>query len=324
MNIDLVRQEIERIPGKKTISDKRVMILCPFHQETKPSGKISVDTSYPGSIGSYYCWGCGTKKKWNDIAEVFGLKKMNGKNAMPKHVPKIDLSGARERVLPQEVDKIEDYDFFELQEPRWRGFNKEFLEDLGAKLAYHDKTQQFYVWFPVRVEGKQAGYFRARMKPEDDKPSYLNKSGSWVKRRGLFPFDQAIKLMLKLGLKTLVLVEGPRDALRMIRQGIPAVSIMGTNNWSSNKRQIVENAGVERLIILMDGDKPGKRATYGNPKDDQNKGIYEDVKINFEVIVFKLWKTAKRMALEQGVEKIKLDPYNMPKEIVEKVRSKLI
>lgn len=318
MNPDFYRSQIERIPGRKQISGSRVMILCPFHSETKPSGSILLDTSKPGSFGKFKCWGCGKFCSWNEFAEKLGLQKIkNGKRHISKHVPQIDLNGAKHRVLPKEDEKIEDYDFFELQEPKWRGFKKEFLEKIGAKLAYHDKSQMFWTWFPVMVNGEQVGYIRARQKKTEDLPSYLNMPGEWVKAKGLFPFDTAVKIMRKKGLKTMVLVEGPRDALRLIRAGIPAVSIMGTNNWTDSKRQIVEGAGVRRLVLLMDGDKAGKRATYGNPDDKNNRGIYEAVKLHFDVVVFKLWKTAKRLGLK------KVDPYSMPIGMVEKVRNRL-
>lgn len=319
--MNFFKAQIARIPGKKRITTNRAFILCPFHHETDPSGTISLDTTKPKFVGWFYCYGkCKRSAPWNEVAEKLGLKKINGYHAMPKSVPKIDVNALRESLLPEEEQSTKkDLTFFDMQSPKWRGFKREFLQKFGAKLCYDDKTGRFYLWFPVMVRGKEVGYFRAQIKPSDEFPNYLNSKGEWVRRRGLFPFDQAIRLMRRKGLRTLVLVEGQRDALRLLRAGIPAVCIMGTGNWTDDKMHIIESAGVKRLILLMDGDSPGKMATFGGKIDDRKViGIYPQIKMHFEVIVFKLWRLAKKM----GVKKV--DPYDAPVILLHKLRKRLI
>lgn len=315
MNVDFFKREIEKVPGPKLWSASRVFILCPFHAETHPSGTISLDPAHPRWLGSFKCWGkCNKTAPWNEVAEKLGLKKLDGKNALPKNVPLIDLKGVRQSLLPEKEKEDDstrdDFDFFDLQEEKWRGFHKDFLKAVGARLIYHDKSGRFYVWFPVIVNDKEVGYFRALMKkdPNNVYPSYINKKGVWTKKYGLFPFDYAIRLMKRRELSTLVLVEGPRDALRLLKAGIPAVCIMGTNSWTPVKRRVIENSGAKRIILMFDGDKAGRKATYD---------IYKDLKMHISVKVFRLWRVAKRLG------KDKIDPCSAPTETIRQVKNSL-
>jgi 5S rRNA maturation endonuclease (ribonuclease M5) len=206
------------------------------------------------------------------------------------------------------ADTLDGMTLFPIQED-WRGFSKGFLKKLGAKLAFVEQTGFFYLRFPVMVQGKEVGYFRAQMeKPRKGIPTYLNKPGEWVKTRGLFPFDTAVALAKKEGLRTIVPVEGPRDALRLICDGVPAVSIMGTHNWSAQKRRILEFT-FKRMVICMDGDRAGKQAALN---------IYRDVKNRMDVKVLRLWRIAQKMQLE------KMDPFDMPDNVVDRLRGLLI
>ncbi len=310
MNAQFFLHELNKLHIKKKLSSTRAYILCPFHNEKTPSGGVSLDPKFPGSLGRFKCWGCGKTASWNELAKILGMKKLNGKQAVPDNTGYIDVKAMRGTVLPKdEKEDLKDFDFFDLQED-WRGFEPEFLQKVcGAKLVYHDWTQHFFVWLPVRVRGKEVGYIRGHMRRPEEGPTYLNKPGDWVLKKGLFPFDYAIELMKRKGLKTIVLVEGPRDALRMLRAGIPSVCIMGTNNWTDKKRHLLEMAGVERILLMMDGDKAGKKATFK---------IHPTIKMAFEVKVFRLWKTAAELGLD------KLDPNNAPKEVVKRAKELLV
>jgi len=306
MDAYFLKEQIQRIPGKKISSTKRVFILCPFHQEQFPSGCISIDQSYPRGMGTFRCWGCGKTAAWNEVAEKLGLKKVNGHNSLPRHAPKIDLSEVKAALMGREEDKLDDFDFFEVQED-WRGFDRDFLREVGAKLIYHDKSGTFSLWFPVIVNKKQVGFFRARMRKEENQPSYLNKSGGWVKSKGLFPFDYALQLMKKKKLITLVLTEGPRDALRLLSKGIPAVAILGTNNWTDSKMHTIEVSPVKRLVIMMDGDKPGRKATLQ---------IWKMTRLRMKTRIVKLWRVAEKLGR-------KIDPNNAPREVFENLQTYL-
>lgn len=313
MNLEFFKRELAKVP-EVLIGSSRAWLKCPWHQESKASGTISLDTAYPRWLGSFKCWGkCNKSAPWNELAEKLGLQKLDGKNTLPKNVPNMDFKGIRESLLPsnhEDDSTRDDFDFFDLQEEKWRGFHKDFLKGIGARLIYHDKSGRFYVWFPVIVNDKEVGYFRAQMKkdPNNEYPSYINKKGVWTKKYGLFPFDYAVRMMRRKEFHTLVLVEGPRDALRLLRAGIPAVAIMGTGSWSNTKRHVIESAGVQRLILCFDGDAAGRKATHT---------IYPDLKMHLTVKVVRLWRVAAKLGLD------KVDPCSAPTETIQQIKSSL-
>jgi 5S rRNA maturation endonuclease (ribonuclease M5) len=161
------------------------------------------------------------------------------------------------------------------------------------------------------VNGKEYGHTDALFdKPAKGKgTSYLNKKGAWSKTHALFPFDQAIRLMNELGIKTIVLVEGPRDALRLIRAGIPAIAIFGTKSWSLMKVRLLQLAGVERIVLCMDGDPSGQDAT---------DHILPTIEDGFEVKVIKLWVVAKKLKRD------KIDPGNMPTGVLRRLEKMVL
>jgi hypothetical protein len=93
----------------------------------------------------------------------------------------------------------------------------------------------------------------------------------------LFPLDFVLARFPKS--KSIVLVEGQVDALWLIYNRIPALAILGTNNWSETKEAILASAGFNHLILAMDGDDPGQKA---------QQRLYKVLKFRFKKVV--KWK----------------------------------
>lgn len=100
---------------------------------------------------------------------------------------------------------------------------------------------------------------------------------------------------------TVVLVEGPFDALRLCYLGIPALSILGTSNWSFSKLSTIQGMGCKKLIICMDGDKAGRLA---------EAHIFEETADKIK---------RKRFRLPIN-EEDPVDPGNMNDELIEALR----
>ena len=178
------------------------------------------------------------------------------------------------------------------------------------------------MYMPVNVDGETKGYIKARMKKVDGKPSYINLRGNWVSHYGLFPFDYTMQNLVN---KTVVLVEGQRDALRLLSFGIPALCIMGTQNWTVHKARLLEMHGVDTVYIFMDGDDAG---IHGTEK------VWELSHDLFDTHVIKLWQikgspwlkykdceNPSKTAKENGEELY--DPGNCPDTILHKLRNKI-
>lgn len=309
---ELVQQQIALVPKVK-MKYGMAMIPCPFHADINPSCAVYFKSSQ-SNPGSWYCFGCGAHGLWDELAEALGLetfdKKPKDKYSQPLHL------------TLQEYSSDEKLIFKDLPRHKiWRGISTDLLIDVGCKqckVEYESGSKSdTFIYMPVNINGQTEGYIKARLKKVQDKPSYINKKGSWAKSRGLFPFDYSISKMTSK--KALVLVEGQRDALRLLSNGIPALCIMGTQNWNDNKSMLLDIHGVKKVLIFLDGDDAGIAGT---------KLLYPSIK-NFisDVQVIKLWSWPgspylqykdKKIALSHGLEH--WDPFNCPQEIIDEIK----
>ncbi len=274
--IDLIKSEVETLKIRKTITSGSIFIQCPYHEDNTPSGGINIDATKTVPIGWFSCFGCNKSVPWNTLAKTLGLRQLKSRSQTSvRDSDYIDPSKLRNQLLGEEEDcteeeeqkkikqDIESLDLFDFppEVSKWRGFSTKFLARLGARYAYQDSSGEFLIWIPCMVNGQQVGYVKAFLEKVPGRPSYKNSPGKWSRRSGLLFLDNSVKMMEDQGHKTVVLTEGPRDALRCIRHKIPAVSILGTKSWSEDKRMCLENAGVENVILFMDGDDAGRAAT---------------------------------------------------------------
>lgn len=336
----LTRKEIERFGAK---------IVCPFHGDTNPSGNVNLDPEERNApLGWFRCWSCKTSVPWSKLADTLGFRKYtNDKRAADDYV---DPTKYRDGLMSQDEEEgseddseafqrdLTDLQFFEFQQDEWRDVPTALLTRVGCKFAYKAYNDAFYIWMPVLIDGELKGYVKAELeKPqpvtkrdrageeyEETGPSYINAPGKWSKVYGLLFYDYAVKLMRRKGLKTLVLCEGPRDSLRLLRYGIPAMSVLGAGNWNEKKRFQLEKTGAENLIIFMDGDDAGKAAT---------KAIYKDVRKHFNTKYMSLWKHAVPVLTKKGKPKLddkgepvllEYDPFNCPMKYLSQVKKNLV
>lgn len=343
--IDHVLSELHKVQGAK-VGQTHTFILCPFHHEKTPSGRI-FHNPMRHNVGRFKCYGCGRTASWNEVAELLGLEPVGTQKDRPKEldVPKTNTALYEHALLPPKkpVKPVKDGEteyedlFFDLNDYNatkvglkdnlWRGYDIDFLRQVvKARILYSEEYERFYVWLPVHVNRRLKGYIKAQLvKPKSKKvPSYMNASGSWSLTHGLFPFDPAIKLMKSLGLKTVILVEGPRDALRLIRAGIPAMSMLGTHSWSNQKTRLLEFAGVERLVLFLDGDAAGKNATRFlrtgyRVATDTIKAI-NPLGDTFDLKIVRLWNAR----IPDDHPEPKLDPGNVPERFLNKLKRLLV
>lgn len=312
--------EVNSLSKRKMFSLK-ALVICPFHNDKNPSGTVSLDDSEARvPLGWFRCWSCGTSVPWNDFANQTGLRKLSTKRESPDDYAKPERFKDM-LVGPEEEEEHhgweEDYKNLQFKKwgdlTEWRSVKLKHLKMVGARLCYHKIRERKFLFIPVNVEGKLRGYVLAKLeKPtpfEKDgetiiPPSYLNAPGKWSNEFGLIYLDTALELAREKGIESLVLCEGPRDAIRLLRYGIPAVSVLGALNWSEAKRMTLERSGIDNLILFMDGDSAGRKAA---------KGIYKDISMHFNTKVIKTWK------IEPGA-----DPFNCSRALLRRVRDKLV
>lgn len=325
--LDFIKAQLATYGGEKKEYAERTLIRCPFHNDTNPSGSLSLNSTY---AGYFRCYSCGTRANWDELAEKLGLQPF--KRSEPKEEYAVDLMARAEAFLEQKKLYREDkFKFWSIPpNKRWRSIPTNLLIELGGRMCYKwsDDYQRWgstkFIYLPVNINEEQVGFFRARLKKEGDQPSYFNAAGHWSRTHGLFPFDHSVQLMQNLNSSTMVLVEGQRDCLRLISQGIPAMCIFGTQSFSDHKAKLLELAGVKHLLVMMDSDEAGMKGT---------EKVKEACTGMFKLTILKLWsmknspylqfvdhENPTKAAKEAGVEL--WDPLSCPQWILDKIKRK--
>lgn len=307
--------------GKISYKEKNgeALVLCPFHTDSNPSFTICMDPSKPVPLGWGRCWACGANHPWNEFSEKLGMRKFSKTDEM------FDVGFAiRKR---RDSDPLAEDDAFDIEtlmekmelglaEPvgqtaeKWRGFDPEFLSQFECMVGL-DKFDNQVLMIPVKVDGEFVGGTLARWSKEKTVkkiPSYIHMKGSWSKKKGLFPYDHVDKMLLDNDWTHVVLCEGVRDAMRFIREGIPALCIFGTQTWSKEKEQLLQALGIDTIFICMDAGEAGIAST--------NK-ILKSTKGEFKRIALRMNKYQKKYEKKKKIKFGKeMDAFNCPPSVM--------
>ena len=261
---EFVLNQLRKIPIERGLTEKGgdYWLRCPFHssgRENTPSLKINYsDDNRP--IGSYYCFGCGVHSDFNTLADKLKLKKLKTNNLYKDYITaditdedKDGFFGVQKKEHKDAV--IVDWD----KNKDWREINGNLLHELGAKLVYEKIIQDLQLYMPVKMFGEEIGHINCLLQRKSKKiRGYFNSPGKWVKS-ALFPYDY-VKTMPQTK-NVLFLVEGPRDALSLIQNGIPALAILGTQNWDKECANFVYDLDSNLIVLAFDPDEAGEKAT---------------------------------------------------------------
>lgn len=302
-NLDIIVRELQRVPGRKKHTATNIMICCPFHDDRTPSCGIYTVPNGRVPIGYFSCFGCGVRGGWNKLAARLGLQEI-------EYAHKITHSYKKELKLMEDHQVSMPYGV--IYGERWRGIKGQLLKELGVVLGkdHHEKISCLYL--PIRVNKRLVAVLKGRLKKKKFSPSYVvhDQIDQGIKNTGLFPYDYVKTMLSDNQYRHLILVEGSRDALRLIQCGIPALAILGTNMWSSHKQKLV-TALCERYevipCVMMDSDKAGKKA--------QRSIVFDFKTKQQQVVQIKLWNWVARLNLK------KLDGGSLPSSLIRSIRN---
>jgi 5S rRNA maturation endonuclease (ribonuclease M5) len=218
------------------------------------------------------CFGCraraSTHGGWNGLAKELGLSTIEGDSAQITNYVR------REPRVEELYDPEEGWDLEKLLEQWNCGFHMEWPEHqkfrglpgwlmrkVGALLTIDEKYENQVAILPQYNGHILTGAVKARCKVfKKTRLKYLSAPGEWVKTHALFPYHLVERMLEIREDRTIILVEGSRDALRLIGCGIPALALLGTNNWSEEKRDLLMTLGPDRVIFGFDNDSAGQKA----------------------------------------------------------------
>lgn len=172
-----------------------------------------------------------------------------------------------------------------------------------------DYKAELTCFFPIRIGKRYYGGVKAILEKVEGMPSYINTKGDWVNRYGLFPYNFTSKLIVNRELDYVVLVEGPRDPLRLLALGIPALAVLGVNNITDRKIDLIINLGVTHIYVMSDNDKGGKLMRKNVKKAVGKKAIVKSIRLPEEY--------------DKKGKLIKMDPDDAPDYVIKQARDLL-
>lgn len=159
-----------------------------------------------------------------------------------------------------------------------KGFDENILLETGlvnqgAKLYDVFKNR---ITFPIHnSSGKPVGISARIYKPSDE-AKYVNTKETVIFKKGeiLFNYHRAINEAKKL--KTLIIVEGQMDAIRLYASGIKnVVATMGTA-LTKEHIKLLKKLNV-KIVLCMDNDSAGEIATLKNGESLSESGLITNV-----------------------------------------------
>ena len=307
----IVSDALASLGGYQRHSDTDIFIVCPLHDDSAPSCGICVAPGAGIPIGWFYCFGCGRSGHWNTLADKLNLPRISGSDSVVSNVV-VNKEKLTKRLakMGMGADTVEMPSGVPFPYSRWRGIRGATVRQAGGVMAAAFRNQ-VRLYFPVErdVDGRYCepvGVIEALLEKSKGQASYRMTRGSQVKDDGMFPLSLTTDMLGTGRYNAVVLVEGPRDALRLIDAGIPSLAVVSTTQWSARKAQDVAwlcRRTRTRPVVMMDGDDAGRKA---------QRGMVSDL-LGFTYAPGK----AAKIDLPEGD-----DPASAPKELVAGIRDR--
>jgi len=256
-SVGLIKSELENYARNTATTLRRNLqyyfVCCPFHHEKTPSCKVNLQhPKYPA--GDFKCYGCGRYGDWADFSSAGNLKGLtfteNYSEFGTLRKTKTELTEAYDSNMALPWSR---------RYGDWRTISNATLRRVEGKRVFSYAFDDSALYLPCMCLGEHVGGITARLgKDPDGGISYLNTGGSWV-LHSLYPYDHVSIMLTELDLDYVVLVEGPRDALRLIDNGIPALAVLGVESWSETKADLIYALGISQVLKFTDGDAAGTR-----------------------------------------------------------------
>jgi 5S rRNA maturation endonuclease (ribonuclease M5) len=320
-NFDVIRDALHQYGGRQKPAGDWRMIQCPFpdHNDGGPSCGVYMRRDGRAKLGFFNCLGCGKKGGWNTLAGVANLPTIQEWNNAEKSVGEVISKADEESLLGDQsltvrrvlkIMKCEEAQPWPENIP-WRGFKGNLLRLVGGLIINDYYNDSIAALFPVRIAGKVRGAVKAVYeKKTKEQLGYITMSGEWVNSYGLFPFEFTKKLIDKYHYNFVILVEGPRDALRLLKLGIPALAVLGANTIGRTKALYISSLGVDTYYVMPDNDMGGTKL-WKNLKEALGRK-----KCNVKQL-----KLPKEKGEDGKV--IKMDPFNAPREVISNLKTLL-
>jgi 5S rRNA maturation endonuclease (ribonuclease M5) len=311
---DRILALLRQLPGNRGVEIRgdAAWLRCPNpdHAQTGRSPPFKVNLGEPYA-GSHYCFGCGIHGGWNKTVARLGLPSSarfivdevthdafsddDEAEMLGKRRP--DRSGNRNVRLSEAWPPDTD----------WRRVPGWLVSAAGGRMVVAGDGREPLLELPVMVRGKEVGSIECRIRPRDDGRNYINsKSANGWSRDALYPYD----LVRSLEPEAVAIVEGARDALVTIANGLPALATLGSNSWSTRCASLVQALSTRIVIVMADPDNAGEKL---------KSAIWKDLGDSMDVRVIRLPnRIVKTMDGKTKREKL-VDPADLNRRRLQRV-----
>jgi hypothetical protein len=281
----LIQQEL-RNSGRRYLEKRKdfaTTCINPSCPSLDDSRKLKLEISKDGK--RVHCWVCDWSGSWDKFAKMAGLQTLKSKTPGCYSAQSFNLNLAEQLhtdlIQTVQLPSIEDrpgylpssiIDWSSYTSSDYRGLSVDFLTSVGAKY-WIQKTRNSEVprlLLPFYQAKRLVGYTGRRL---DDNTTLKYYNAPWTEaKKVLYPYD----FVMAGKPDAIVLVEGQIDALNLVSRGIPALCILGTNNWSESKLSYILSSSVTRVYVCMDGDEAGRKAAPTILKSLENVVSYSE------------------------------------------------
>lgn len=281
-----------------TRNGDQIRLLCPFHEDTKPSLSITLVDDGDALANTFHCFGCNasgspidfvkrmegeddTRMAAAAVAEISNctLSPPRGGKGTPKAAQKRPVradkgaEGNSAGGQPEKADKAPS------------GSSESGCE-ANPPLKFRLKTVHEHPYITERLPADTAELFEVGYVPADSRSKMANHiviplhnlAGELIGYQARYPSDEvpddAEKYRFPKGFEKqaflfnahrvgetedIVMVEAAFSAMRMHMLGAPVVALMGTAVSVQHVVQLC-SLGVRRVLLLFDGDEAGQKA----------------------------------------------------------------
>lgn len=220
-------------------------VKCLFHDDSSPSMQFNVRT------GLYICWSCGAKGNIVKLQKHLGVMGID-------NTP--DLDDLRKKIQeltnPTEAPTLSEHTLQRYKFPTdyWT-VKRRFSDDAIRLFQLGYDPLEDHAIIPVRnFNSELISVIRRDLDP---KAFIRYRNGKKFPRKStLF----GAWLVAKYPTDTVVVCEGPLDAISVWSAGIPAVAQFGSS-MSEEQRMILMQLGVTKVVLFYDNDRSGRGAT---------------------------------------------------------------
>ncbi len=253
-------------------SGKGFLATCPWHQDRRPSLTVNPERN---RVHCFVCNRGADPIAWlqdrQGLSFREAVEELARRYAIP--LPEQDPEAAaraeadrreRQRLREWRAQQEEQFHQALLADLRASGPATEYLSQRGISpetaIAGRVGLNAQRLMLPIRDgQGRCCGFSGRSLNGEE--PKYRNSAADLLFQKSelLFGLDRAGAEIRRSG--EALLVEGPLDVIQLHQAGITnAVAAMGTA-LSSEQLKLLQRSGARRLLVALDGDGAGRKAT---------------------------------------------------------------